>query len=343
MMRFDQAYSNPPYQDKRNRPIFQHFQTLGSNIALRTMMIYMASRWWFGTSGLDGYRSAFLRSGRLVKVVHCGEGEVFEQVFPGTEINGGVSIVETNSEDNDCFNLVDNSSGVVVSVDNDDVIRPLDAGLHGLVGKILEAMRFNGLNPLWGRIHLNPYNLDGSKLLKLEPMFLDNVYGSAIGKFSGGDDRVLYFGTVGGSKAAKSGYYSILKPEKILKDFDCFKVGFSQMLLENGLRRFSHYKIMPRVVSGRSTVVLGGFNTVVEQENFHSYVSTGLFETLLRASLAARMKHIGCFIPDLGDYTNDNPLFKSDEELGVDHEYHGLDLEHRLYEFFGLGGDYEKI
>lgn len=33
------------------------------------------------------------------------------------------------------------------------------------------------------------------------------------------------------------------------------------------------------------------------------------------------------------------PLFQSDEELGADHEYYGLDLDHRLYKLFKLSED----
>ena len=99
------------------------------------------------------------------------------------------------------------------------------------------------------------------------------------------------------------------------------------------------YKFGARVfgeneVFGRTWMKFENFDTPEEAENFSSYFNSTPVTAL--ASLTKSKRDFGKYVPDLEDYTNNNPLFQSDEELGTDHEYYGLDLDHRLYKLFEL-------
>lgn len=97
----------------------------------------------------------------------------------------------------------------------------------------------------------------------------------------------------------------------------------------------------PNYVFGRTFVKFKCFDTEEEAINFNKYFNTKVIKIL--SVLDKRPKHFASFVPDLEDYTNNNPVFTPDEKLPVGHEYKGLDLDHRLYKLFNLSEDEIKI
>ena len=86
---------------------------------------------------------------------------------------------------------------------------------------------------------------------------------------------------------------------------------------------------------------LASFPTEEEASNFSAYINTMAVAYL--GYLSYTRRSFGEYIPDLGDYTNSNPLFMEDEALGTEHEYYRLSLEERLYGYFRLSPDEMEV
>lgn len=79
------------------------------------------------------------------------------------------------------------------------------------------------------------------------------------------------------------------------------------------------------------------FDDYNEAQNFSNYINTMIIARL--AYLDYSRTTFGSFIPELNDYSDNNPLFQTDDELGENHEYFGLTLNERLYKLFKLTKD----
>lgn len=289
-------------------------------------MIYPYSRWWFGTKGVENYRESMLLNKRLAEVSVFNEREVQEVLFPKIELAGGASIVHYSRSKNDGFDFVSTTDTTIVQ--HSTSVQPSSPSMIEDCRRIVERMGELELESMFGKIALNGLGLTGGKLQALNPAPYDG------GEIS--NDRILYYGTVGGSKGDKSGYYTLDTPNGFKPRYEGYKVCFSQMILENNQRNFNVYKLGEKVMFGRSTVMLFESESQEEQENFFNYANTQFFESLIRSTLASRTKYLGWFVPDLGDYSNNNPLFAKDCDLPHNHSYIGLTLEERLAKLFEL-------
>lgn len=96
-MQFDVVIGNPPYQLGQSggeavggfaMPIYQEFVRSAKRLEPRYVVMVTPSRWFAGGRGLDEYRSEMLRDRRIRVLVDFPNAK---EVFPGTQIEGGVS------------------------------------------------------------------------------------------------------------------------------------------------------------------------------------------------------------------------------------------------------------
>lgn len=314
--KFHYALSNPPYQNTANQPVFQHFQTVGNNVAENTSMIYMASRWWYGTSGLTDFRTYMLNHPTLQEVYYFTEVESSQDIFDGTGIAGGVNIVtfqhtantlqkdpDTTAHTVDGFQLIEHGTQQSVMVPRGTLEQlPIRASLIHIAEKIRAGMVSQNMATLYDRHEsvVNEIGLSGSDLETLHPVQVASDAHVPAG-------RTKVYANISGTKGGRSEYYLIDTPANIVHK-DTYTVCIGQSLIENENRPLRLFVFPPDTYFGRSAVSLARFDTLLEAEHFVQYASTRFFELCLRLSLAGRMKTFGNFVPDLQDYTESNTL-----------------------------------
>jgi hypothetical protein len=100
-MKFNAIVSNPPYQEMDGGaqasagPIYNHFVEIAKKINPTTISMIMPSRWYSGGKGLDDFRNNMLND-KHIAVLHDFLNP--EQVFPNTNIRGGICYFLWNKE-----------------------------------------------------------------------------------------------------------------------------------------------------------------------------------------------------------------------------------------------------
>lgn len=93
----------------------------------------------------------------------------------------------------------------------------------------------------------------------------------------------------------------------------------------------SNYAVIPSgCLVGESWTIFGDFDTEQEATNYRDYLLSPTIKALFAASAGGRLKKWGWFIPNLINYTNENPLFTPNEQLNKTHTYYNLDLDQRI-------------
>lgn len=96
-MQFDVVIGNPPFQLGQSggeavggfaMPVYQKFVQAAKSLEPRYLVMITPSRWFAGGRGLEEYRSEMLNDHRLRALVDFPDAS---DVFPGTQIKGGVS------------------------------------------------------------------------------------------------------------------------------------------------------------------------------------------------------------------------------------------------------------
>lgn len=334
--KFAFAVSNPPYQSEANRPIFQHFQNSALEMADKTSMIYMASRWWYGTSGLGAFREKMLNLKRLQDVKIFNFRETSQDLFKGTEIAGGVCIVVCSEDDNDHFTLTQNSNSMSVKMEHSSKVYPLEASFIKIAKKIQEQNAKNGLSLL--------RDAEGTFVINESGMTATQAGRIVIREISSVDDlldgEIAYYGTIGGTTGELSKLYAVPDVGKYGSHNGEHRVYFRRTIVNSGGERSWYtFQLDKNTMAGAASVRLASFKNKEESDIFLKYSKTKFFEFCMRLTIASKAKCIGYFVPDLKDYTKNNPIFQSDEVLGSGHEYFGLTLDERLYTLFDLTED----
>ena len=100
-MKFDAIVGNPPYQEMDGGaqasagPIYNHFVEIAKKINPNTISMIMPSRWYSGGKGLDEFRNNMLND-KHIAVLHDFLNP--EQIFPNTNIRGGICYFLWNKE-----------------------------------------------------------------------------------------------------------------------------------------------------------------------------------------------------------------------------------------------------
>lgn len=327
--KMDIIVGNPPYQNEKSRPIFQHFQENSLKIAKNTTLVYMASRWWYGTAGLEQYRTETIPNKRLESVIYYDILETSKMVFPGTLINGGINIVTFNDKQNNFFKLTENRTNHTIELPHTTSIEPIKASGAEIAKTVQKVMKKMELITLHDRNQLGPYSirLTGQEIQQLNPR---KTTKETLPKTS----EMKMFANISGTKKGTSDYYIMDKPDGKTPNTN-YKVCMGQSLVENENRNLRLFLFDTATEFGRSSYSLAQFETKQEAENFKKYASTKFFEYLLRLSLAGRSKTIGLFIPDLKNYTKTNPLFQTIQTTAQ--------LNQKLLETFGMNTEQQKL
>lgn len=100
-MKFDVVVGNPPYQESDGgaqasaTPIYHEFYRLAEKVSNRYVELIFPARWYVGGKGLDSFREEMLGNTRIRELI---DFQTPEDVFPNTNIRGGVSIILTDKE-----------------------------------------------------------------------------------------------------------------------------------------------------------------------------------------------------------------------------------------------------
>ncbi|WP_096156215.1 Eco57I restriction-modification methylase domain-containing protein [Bacillus sp. FJAT-45066] len=153
-LKFDVVIGNPPYQEMDGgaqasaKPIYHHFVRLAKDLNPELISFIIPTRWYVGGKGLDDFRDEMLNDPHL-RELH--DWLTPEDIFPNTNIRGGV-----------CYFLIDSSyndklTRVVTHENNniiDNISRPLeykDSGIfvrHSTAIPILNKIDCQGDNSL---------------------------------------------------------------------------------------------------------------------------------------------------------------------------------------------------
>jgi len=344
--KFDYIISNPPYQNTQNRPIFHCFQKMGTNIAKSSIMIYMASRWWYGTTGLPEFRKELLTNRRLKRVHYFHERETNKTIFPGTLISGGLTIVElSNNENAEGFTLSENLTNFSTKILHDDSLMPLKASYASLAKKLLYKMKEMNISTLYNRdesAFVNEIGLSAQQVKKLNPISLEEA--KKIMSEKEFDESLKLYANISGERTGKASYYVISRDLKVLNDNkyrknliqeDKYKICMGQSIIENENRSIRLFHFDKNTTYGRAAISLAFFDTKIESENFYKYASTKFFEFCLRLSIAGRLKTFGVFVPDFEHYLNNSFIQWNDLTA--------KELDNQLYNIFDLSIDEIKL
>lgn len=145
-MRFDVIVGNPPYQlgdggggkGTSAKPIYHLFVNQAFKLKPKYVAMVIPSRWFSGGKGLDDFRETMLASSQFRKLVDYTNAK---EVFPGTQIKGGVCYFLWDSQYEGPCEIVRIQNGEVGT----SVERRLNA--HGKV-----FIRFNEAAPILERI-----------------------------------------------------------------------------------------------------------------------------------------------------------------------------------------------
>src|SRR5699024_1577780 len=92
--------------------------------------------------------------------------------------------------------------------------------------------------------------------------------------------------------------------------------------------------LSPNELFSTTKYLIGAFDTKEEAQNFCDYMNSQFATELI--SMDYSKKDFGQFVPNLKNYTSNNPIFTHNTNLKQNHPYYELSLDERLYLYFDL-------
>lgn len=301
-MNFDVVIGNPPYQlstggtggaGVQAKPIYNLFVEQAKALDPRFLCMVTPSRWFSGGMGLDAYRQSMLEDSRI-RVIHDFPDS--NDVFPGTQIKGGVSYFLWNRDNLGDVEVRTQGQGDVLSKS----VRPLlEPGADVFI-------RYNEGVEILRKVARFEHQSEECPLSIPEgKRFMDLV--SAIGAFglsttfrgkeqmAPGDVKVYRNGGVG--------YLPRKEVSKSASAVDWWKVFIAPA--GSGSDAFPHQILgrpfvgAPGTISSWTYLHLGPFQSKSESENVCQYISTRFFRflVLLHKSTQHATKHVYTFVP----------------------------------------------
>ena len=317
-MQFDVIIGNPPYQlntegfGHQARPIYQKFVEQAKKLEPKYLSFVIPARWFSGGMGLDEFRAGMLSDNRISIIEDFPDSN---DVFPGTQIKGGVCYFLWNKEYSGKVSVRTNNKsqkGIPVS-------RPLlEKGADVFI-------RYNEALPILKKvIGKETGHSINSNLLSLElpdsKKFMNLV--SSIGAFGlESTFRGKEKQSSNDLKVYRNGGIGYLPKSELTRETDIvnkWKVFIPRA--GSGSDSFPHSILgkpfvgEPNSISSWTYMYIGPFASQKETENVISYISTRLFRflVLLHKPSQDATKSVYTFVP-IQDFKNpwtDELLYK---------------------------------
>lgn len=329
---FDYVIGNPPYQKESSdsvsesngqKPmtnIFQYFQEAADNVTEETsVLVYPGGRWIHQSGkGMQKFGKKQINDKTLSVVEFFPDaGELFGDA---ASLSDGITIVTKNhKKTTDGFTYIYSKKGERFSVqagNPGEKLMPLDPHDLPIEQKINAGMKTHGL----------PYLHDAilpRSLFPIESDFVENNP-SKVRKYSGSDEDIDYateiklFTNDRAGKAGRATWY-IANRDVITRNEDY--IAQWQVVVSSanagGQKRDNQLEIIDNHSAfGRSRLALKSFDTYEEAKHFYDYVSSFFIRyTFLLTDEA--LTSLGKEVPDLQDYTDNNPLIDFKKNIDV--------------------------
>lgn len=322
---FDYCLSNPPYQLSKGKgvtvEIYQDFQTLANHTSKQTAMIY--PRNW-------------------VKNIKVKPGKDFikQGLYSTTQLDNNSNLFPTIHKNIPlCINICKKDYlgdiRVVSPFKGEDFTLERDTRIwisEKIQKTLLEQTRQYSTLKTKLYFETSETNIQESTLA-----YHDKPFDGAIG---------VYIKQIPG-KASDAGWFYVAEKDLLhyypsvnltqykvmIKASIIGRLGVWQGRVEN-VGSIKSTVFTPRQTSGKTKYVMRMFPTLEEAQNFSLYINLSLSVKLL--SLNIQSNGFGEYLPDLVDYSNNNPIFTPSNELPSHHEYKGLTLNQRLHALFNI-------
>lgn len=309
---FDHCISNPPYQNdastERNNTahnIFHHFYLYGYDTASITTMIFPAGR-WMQRSARGGYIANDLYP--IVDSIDWYPNSKKDKVFTTAIIHDGVCVASSDASITSNGTIVHN--GLRFDRPRGGDIYPLSREGSILVGNILgkydkfviDRKESTTVFDLPSRY--TEYYRD--ELVNVDESTPDTVVAYVANDTHGSAKRVERRYIPRGHVQWDSHNEALFKRYKVVtSQGNCAKTP-----------EYTSYSVLDKdTVTGNSWVIVGSFDTLEEAENYKKYLDAPIVRLLLAESKGGKSKCWGYFVPDLGDYTNNNTVVQWEQPL----------------------------
>lgn len=328
-MKFDFIIGNPPYQEEttnivpetngqvRSKSIFHYFQMSVDNIAKKgSVLIYPGARWIHRSGkGMTKFGLEQINSPTLEQLYYFPKSQ---DIFPPpVAIADGISIVIKNyNKTKNGFKYIYHKGKNIIEVSMSspgEELIPLNPNDITIMNKVSKCIEEYG----WKYIH---ERILPQKLFGIESDFVQ-MNPSKVKPYKDGEKidfskQIKLFTNDKAGKAGRSKWFIV--DQDVIPNNKSY-INEWQVVVSSanagGQKRDNQLEIIDNHSAfGRSRVALASFKTELEAKNFYKYVQTYLVKFLFLMTDEA-LTSLGKRVPDLMDYTNNNPIVDFSKDL----------------------------
>ena len=315
-MHFDVIIGNPPYQlsdggfGTSALPIYQNFVEQAKNLEPRFLAMVVPARWFVGGKGLDNFRKEMLEDSRLRKIFDFPDSN---DVFPGTQIKGGVCYFLWDRENPGDVEVVNHDKGRIISTSTRKSLEPgasvfirYNQGVS-IIRKVMSLEVGEKQGQVW--VNLPKDKSFTEMVSSRKPFGLATTFRGST-KASKGDLLVYQNGGIG--------YVSRQEISTGLEFIDSWKVFIPRA--GSGSDAFPHPILgkpfigSPGSICSETYICIGPLNSETEARNICTYLSTKLlrFLVLLHKPSQDAARSVYTFVPtqDFSEKWDDQKLYK---------------------------------
>lgn len=281
-MKFDVIVGNPPYQLNDGgsgtgisaKPIYQLFVEQAKKLNPRYLTMIIPSRWFAGGKGLEEFRESMLNDDRLRTIYDYMSSK---DCFPGVNIAGGVNYFLWNRDNRglcEIHNCANETDEIVVTRGlNEFSVFIRDNRALSIIRKFIASGDANLADNTFTR---NPFG------------FVSKERGDEIKKQE--DDLILI-------SSGGTGYVRRNSVTKNINQIDKYKVSIGKIVPSNGevdTDPKDGYKVTtssrilkPQEIMTESYLLLHGFDTNKEAENFAKYMALKFPRFMMKHTLSS--------------------------------------------------------
>lgn len=282
-MKFDVIVGNPPYQladgsggsSDSAIPIYNKFIEQAIKLNPKYLVMITPSKWMFGGRGLKKFREKMVEDTRIK---YLYDFEKASDCFPGVHIDGGVGyfLWDRDYKGKTEYNFQSNNGNVSKSnrfLKNDYfdyVIR--DNNALSIISKVSLEKNFTEIVSL-----TRPFGI--RNFLFNEP----ERYPESNLSFSPFDNSIKVYGVKGIKGGARRvvGYVKRETATKNIETIDKHKIFFTTSFSTNAINPPESIMGEPGSISTETFLMIGPFESEIEQLNCKSYIETNFFKVLL--------------------------------------------------------------